>query len=291
MAFNTIKMIIPCQCLLGEGPYFSRTYNCLFWVDILSNVLYRFDWTQQTVQTFQMPEPICWLMETQDQQFIAGFESAIYYLDNQTLQRTSLHCQLNEPEGNRFNDAKADRNGNLFFGTMDKLEQQSSGSLYRLGNGNSLQKVDTNYVISNGPAISKNGRTLYSTESSSKTIYQFDLDERGRITNKRVFVKFENGMGYPDGMSVDSEDHLWVAAWDGFGVYRFTPLGEQIQFIELPVPRITSVTFVGESLEYLAVTSAKVGLDEDTLKKYEYSGSVFILKPNVHGVFETPVVI
>ncbi len=291
MAINAIKMIIPCQCLLGEGPYFSRTFNSLFWVDILANTLYRFDWTQQTVQTFHMPESICWLMETHDQQLIAGFENAIYYLDSNTLQRTSLYCQLSEPEGNRLNDAKTDRNGNLFFGTMDKLEQRSSGSLYRLGNGKSLRQVDKYYVISNGPAVSKNGRILYSTETSTQTIYQFDLDERGRISNKRVFVKFENGMGYPDGMTVDSEDHLWVAAWDGFGVYRFTPSGEKIQFIELPVPRLTSVTFVGESLEYLAVTSARIGLDEDTLKTYENSGSVFILNPNVNGVAESLAVI
>ena len=291
MAINAIKMIIPCQCLLGEGPYFSRTHNSLFWVDILSKVLYQFDFKQQTVKAFQMPEPICWLMETHDQQLIAGFENAIYYLDCNTLQRASLYCQLDEPKGNRLNDAKTDRNGNLFFGTMDKLEQQNTGSLYRLGNGNSLQKVDTNYVISNGPAISKNGRTLYSTESLTQTIYQFDLNDQGELSNKRIFVKFDETMGFPDGMTVDNEDHLWVAAWDGFGVYRFTPFGEKIQFIKLPVPRITSVAFVGESLEYLAVTSARVGLDEDALKKYEKSGSVFILNPNVNGVSEALAVI
>lgn len=291
MVINAIKMIIPCQCLLGEGPYFSRTFNSLFWVDILANTLYRFDWTLQTVQTFQMPESICWLMETHDKQLIAGFENAIYYLDSNTLERTSLYCQLDEPKGNRLNDAKTDRNGNLFFGTMDKLEQQNTGSLYRVGNGNSLQKVDTNYVISNGPAISKNGRTLYSTESLTQTIYQFDVNAQGELSNKRIFVKFDESMGFPDGMTVDSEDHLWVAAWDGFGVYRFTPFGEKIQFIKLPVPRITSVTFVGESLEYLAVTSARVGLDEDTLKEYRKSGSVFILNPNINGVSEALAVI
>ena len=56
-------------------------------------------------------------------------------------------------------------------------------------------------------------------------------------------------MGFPDGMTVDSEDHLWVAAWNGYGVYRFAPNGEQVQFIRLPAPRVTSVAFVGEELD------------------------------------------
>ena len=289
MAVNTIKMIIPCQCLLGEGPYFSRTLNCLFWVDILSKELYRFDYSKQTVKTYQMPEPICWLLETHDQQLIAGFENAIYYLDSTTLQRTSLYCQLNEPQGNRLNDAKTDRNGNLYFGTMDKLEQQSSGSLFRLGNGRSLQKVDTNYVISNGPAISKNGRILYSTESSSRTIYQFDLNTQGELCNKRVFVKFDESMGFPDGMTVDNEDHLWVASWNGHGLYRFCKNGTLMYFYRLPAPRITSLTFFGDDLTTIAVTSARIGLEPEVLTQYPYSGAVFILQTDVRGIAETPV--
>ena len=289
MAINAIKMIIPCQCLLGEGPYYSRSFNSLFWVDILSKALYRFDFTQQTLHTYHMPEPICWLMETQDQQLIAGFENAIYYLDSNTLQRGLLYYQLNEPSGNRLNDAKTDRHGHLFFGTMDKLEQQNSGSLYRLGNGKSLQKVDTNYVISNGPAISKNGRILYSTESSSRTIYQFDLNPQGKLSNKRVFAKFDESMGFPDGMTVDNDDHLWVASWNGHGLYRFNEKGSVTSFYRLPAPRITSLTFFGDDLTSIAVTSARTGLGEDMLEKYPHSGAVFILQANVQGIAETPV--
>ena len=288
MAVNSIKMIIPCQCMLGEGPYFSRSLNCLFWVDIISQELYRFDWSQQTLTRTQMAEPICWVMETQDQQLIAGFENAIYYLDSITLQKTALYCQLHEPEGNRLNDAKTDRNGHVFFGTMDKLEQQNVGSLYRIGKGKSVQQVDSSYMISNGPAISKNGRILYSTESSTRTIYQFDLNEQGELSNKRVFVKFDETMGFPDGMTVDNDDHLWVASWNGHGLYRFTAQGKQVQFYRLPAPRITSLTFFGDDLTTIAVTSARVGLDAEVLKQYPYSGAVFILQADIQGIAETP---
>lgn len=290
MSISAIKMIIPCQCMLGEGPYFSHTLNSLFWVDILSKVLYKLDWQQKILTKIQMAEPICWLVETDKQQLIAGFENAIYYLDRDTLQKTSLYCQLDEPSENRLNDAKTDRNGHLFFGTMDTLEQQQTGSLYRLTQNKQIQKVDTHYVISNGPAVSKNGRKLYSTESATQTIYQFDLSEQGELSNKREFIKFTAAMGFPDGMTVDDDDHLWVASWNGHGLYRFTAQGRQVQFYRLPVPRVTSLTFMGPDLNTIAVTSARVGLEQDVLDKYPYSGSVFILESSIKGISESPFV-
>lgn len=288
MAINAIKMIIPCQCLLGEGPYFSRTLNSLFWVDILANTLYRLDWAQQTIKTYLMPEPICWVMETTDQRFIAGFERGIYYLDNSTFQPIELYPLPDLAINNRLNDAKTDRNGHVFFGTMDKHEQHNTGALYRVGHQHAPTIVDNGYVISNGPAMSKNGRTLYSTESSTRTIYKFDLNPQGELSNKRVFIEFDETMGFPDGMTVDNDDHLWVASWNGHGLYRFNTQGKQVQFYRLPAPRITSLTFFGDDLTTIAVTSARTGLDAAVLTQYPYSGAVFILQADVQGIAEMP---
>ncbi|MFK3861371.1 SMP-30/gluconolactonase/LRE family protein [Pseudoalteromonas rhizosphaerae] len=288
MAINSIKMIIPCQCLLGEGPYYSASLKCLFWVDILDKLLYRFDCQQQTVCRYPMEQAICWIMETTEQRLIAGFERGIYYLDNNTFQPSELYPLATLAVNNRLNDAKTDRNGHVFFGTMDKHEQHNTGALYRFGQQQTPTIVDSNYVISNGPAISKNGRILYSTESSTRTIYQFDLNEQGELSNKRVFVKFDETMGFPDGMTVDNDNHLWVASWNGHGLYRFCENGSIVHFYRLPAPRITSLTFFGDDLTTIAVTSARTGLEPEILKQYPYSGAVFILQADIQGIAETP---
>ena len=144
-------------------------------------------------------------------------------------------------------------------------------------------------MISNGPAISKNGRILYSTESSTRTIYQFDLNEQGELSNKRVFVKFDMTMGFPDGMTVDNDNHLWVASWNGSGLYRFSPQGKCVQFYKLPAPRVTSLTFMGADLDTIAVTTARTGLEQHVLEQFPYSGGVFIIAAPVKGIAETPV--
>ncbi len=289
MEVNSVKMIIPCQCLLGEGPYYSESRKCLFWVDILNKLLYRFDLQQQTVSRYPMEQAICWVMETTEQRLIAGFERGIYYLDNSTFQPIELYSLSNLAINNRLNDAKTDRNGYVFFGTMDKYEQQSTGALYRFGHQQAPTIVDSNYMISNGPAISKNGRILYSTESSTRTIYQFDLSEQGELSNKREFIKFDEAMGFPDGMTVDNDNHLWVASWNGSGLYRFSPQGKYVQFYKLPAPRVTSLTFMGDDLDTIAVTTARTGLDKEALEQFPYSGGLFIITVPVKGIAETPV--
>jgi sugar lactone lactonase YvrE len=289
MQSDDITHIITSRCLLGEGAYYSQTQHRLFWVDILGKALFCYDLENQQLSRYSMPEAICWVMETQQGQLIAGFEKAIYTLHNETFARTLLFSLPNEPRGNRLNDAKTDRNGFAYFGTMDSKEQQVKGVLYRFGHTQLPTKVDDNYMISNGPAVSKCGKYLYSTDSDKRTIYKFSLNSRGELSDKQVFITFDETMGFPDGMTVDAEDCLWVAAWDGFGVYRFNAQGQKIRFIKLPAPRLTSVAFIGKQQNYLAITSASAELSKIERQRYPHSGDVFIIKPGVNGLLETPV--
>ncbi|MEL7387056.1 MAG: SMP-30/gluconolactonase/LRE family protein [Pseudomonadota bacterium] len=289
MLDDTIKVIISSQCQLGEGAYFAKAHNCLFWVDILGQRLFRLHCQSMRVSQFTMPEPICWVMETEQAELVAGFAKGVYKLNSEDFSRELLYSIDHEPSQNRLNDGKTSRQGFGFFGSMDSQEQTNSGKLYRFGHGQAPTAVDHDYTISNGPAVSKNGQFLYSTDSDKQTIYRFTLNEHGELADKHEFIRFTDNMGFPDGMTVDSEDHLWVAAWNGYGVYRFAPNGEQVQFIRLPAPRVTSVAFVGEELTHLAVTTAAVGLEDSVLADYPHSGGVFILEPGVKGIAETPL--
>jgi sugar lactone lactonase YvrE len=54
--------------------------------------------------------------------------------------------------------------------------------------------------------------------------------------------------------------------------------------IELPVPQVTSCAFAGENLDYLVITTARDNLKGEELKKYPYSGNIFLAKVGVKGV-------
>jgi sugar lactone lactonase YvrE len=75
--------------------------------------------------------------------------------------------------------------------------------------------------------------------------------------------------------------------WDGWHIARFSPEGEAMQRIRLPVARPTSCCFGGASLETLFVTSASVRLGADELAAAPLSGSLFALDiPGVRGLPE-----
>ena len=88
--------------------------------------------------------------------------------------------------------------------------------------------------MTNGPAFSLDGRTMYHTDSALQRVYAFDLAEDGSASGRRVFLQFGEGDGYPDGMTVDAENCLWIAFWDGWCVRRFSPSGERLAELRVP---------------------------------------------------------
>ena len=85
-------------------------------------------------------------------------------------------------------------------------------------------------------------------------------------------------------MTVDAEDCLWIAFWDGWCVRRFSPTGERLQETAVPAQQPTSVAFGGPNLDRLFITSARRGLSDDALAGTAGPGGLFMTIPGVRGV-------
>jgi sugar lactone lactonase YvrE len=135
-------------------------------------------------------------------------------------------------------------------------------------------------------AWSLDNKRLYYIDSPTRKVQSFIFDaSSGNIQFEKDIIHIQKQNGDPDGMAIDDEGMLWIAHWGGFGVYRWNPAtGEQIGFIELPVPNVSSCVFAGDSLDHLLITTARQDLSEDDLKKFPQSGDVFIAYPGVKGV-------
>ena len=129
---------------------------------------------------------------------------------------------------------------------------------------------------------------MYHNDSARQVTYAFDLDSAGKAANRRTFLQFREGDGYPDGMTVDAEGCLWIAFWDGGCVRRFSPQAEWLETIELPVSRPTSCTFGGPELDRLYISSASIGLDADARQMQPNAGGLFMLMPGVRGLADVP---
>jgi sugar lactone lactonase YvrE len=183
---------------------------------------------------------------------------------------------------NRLNDGAVDQRGRLWFGSMDDDEQKPSGMLYRFDRG-CLTAMDSDYVITNGPAFSPDGRILYHTDTLARRIYAFDLREDGSLADKRVFVEIEEGAGYPDGPVVDQEGCLWTGLFGGWGARRYTPRGRLLQTIGFPVANVTKLAFGGVDLTTVYATTARKGLDAAALGSQPLAGGLFRFQADTPG--------
>ena len=272
------------KAVLGEGPMWDAREQALYWVDIPQRLVFR--WSQdQGARTIPVTHHICSLLPRAAGGFIGGGYDGFLEIGADLSVQVIADPEPDLPV-NRFNDGKVDRSGRLWAGTMDRLEREASGSLYRLDPDRSWQRIDSGYKVTNGPAFSRDGRTMYHTDSAWQIVYAFDLAEDGSASNRRVHLRFGEGDGYPDGMTVDAQDCLWIAFWDGWCVRRFSPAGERLVELSVPAQRPTSCAFGGPDLDQLFITTASRDLTAQELEAQPYAGGLFMTSPGVTGMAE-----
>lgn len=264
---------------LGEGPLWSARQNAVFWVDILGRRLNRLSLADDGVSSWAMPDTLGWVIERADRPgFVAGLGRRFVGLTLDPLTIEPIAAPEEDREGNRFNDAKADRAGRIWAGSMPLACAGATGALYRLDPDGTATRVDDDYTIANGPAIAPDDSFMFHTDTALRTIYRYRIDPDGGLSDRTPFIRFEPEWGTPDGMTLDADGGLWVACWGGSAVRRFTPDGAFDRLIALPASQITSCTFAGPDLDRMFVTSAADRVDE------EYGGALFEVDAGVRGL-------
>jgi sugar lactone lactonase YvrE len=159
-------------------------------------------------------------------------------------------------------------------------------ALYCLDTDLSVTRKLGHIQCSNGIVWTRDGRTLFYVDTPTHEIWGFDYDaETGTLANRRTVARFPEGEGSPDGMTIDEDDHLWVALFNGHRVVRVDPSDGTTE-LEIPIPatNVTSVAFGGSALDELYVTTALVGLGSDVRASEPLGGSLFRVRVPYRGV-------
>lgn len=164
---------------------------------------------------------------------------------------------------------------------MSESFEPGAGSLFVVErDGKSFREALSQVTISNGLAWSADAKTMYYIDTPTKEVWAFDYDVNdGQISNKRTAFAIPEGTGLPDGCCMDSQGNLWVAQWGGSRVVAYNPLnGSIVAEVHLPASNVTSVTFGGENLQDLYITTARRGLTDEKQKQQNEAGDIFMVK-------------
>lgn len=272
---------------LAESPVWDNDAQVLWWVDIFRAEVHRFDPSSGVDEKHTLNSAVGSLAVRETGGLILALEDGLY-----TYSMGQKPLNLARPElelkQNRFNDGRTDRQGRFWVGSLHREETEATGAFYRLDADGSCERVADGIIASNGTAFSPDGVRGYHADSKTGNVWSFAVDtDDGTITDRKIFAKIDSREGVPDGATVDADGCYWLAHAGGWRIVRYTPTGKVDRIIHLPVEIPTSLTFGGNDLRTLYVTTATYSLSEKSQLIQPLAGSILALDVGCSGVPET----
>jgi D-xylonolactonase len=269
---------------LGEGPVWVERDRALWFVDIKKQKIHRFDPASGSKRSWDSPEQVGFIVPAESGGFVAGLQSGLYRF-NERDGEFDLIVEV-EPDlpDNRLNDGVVDVEGRLWFGTMDNGEKAKTGAFYSFRGGRLTRTCLDGIAITNGPAVSPDGRILYFVDTLRGTIEAADICGDGSVTGRRPFVKIDPSEGHPDGPTIDREGCVWISLYAGSQARRYSPSGELMETVRFPVTNITKIAFGKDDLCTAYATTARQMLSVDEIAKQPEIGDLFQFEVSEPGV-------
>jgi len=267
---------------LGEGPIWHD--EALWFVDIKRQQIHRYEPGSGLRRSWPAPEQIGFIFPRQSGGFIAGLQSGLFAFDPTDGSFSPVAEVERDRPGNRLNDGVVDPAGRLWFGSMDNAERASCGAFYCYDDGKVSPVGVGEICITNGPAISPDGSTIYLVDTLARSIFVASIEEHGSLGKPRLFKTIESGAGYPDGPTIDSEGHLWIGLYDGWEARRYSPSGDLVDRVRFPVANITKIAFGGPDLRTAYATTARQMLSPEAIASQPQIGDLFEFEVDVPGL-------
>lgn len=278
-------VVFKAEATTGEGSIWHPDRNTLFWVDIEGKKLYEYNPDKQDCKSWEFDRMVSTVVPETDSTVVVSLQNEIVRVNLNDGSLTSV-APIPDKDGKvRCNDGKCDPAGRLWIGTMGFGAPEGAGTLYTVVPDGTVTTKLEKVTISNGIVWSADKKYMYYNDTPTGKVARYRYNEKtGEILYDGIAVTLPAGSGVPDGMTIDSNDNLWVAQWGGYGVYCYNPsTGELLEKIEVPAPNVASCAFGGKEMDTLYITTARAGLSEQQLEEYPLSGSLFVCKPGVKG--------
>jgi len=289
-ASTALSCVLDIGASLGECPLWSSEEQALYWIDINAPSLNRFDPARGDNVVMPMPESIGCYAFREGGGFVLALRSGIWLSDAQGRLERRVADAPYDTTRYRFNDGRCDPQGRLVVGTMDEKRDTDAAALYRMDADFTLTRLFGGMTISNGLAFSPDGRTMYHADTPARIVRAFDYDgATGTPSRARTFAQWDGANERPDGASVDSRGHYWVASYGAGQLAELAPDGALAAVHPLPAMCPTMCAFGGSDLRTLFVTTARQKRDAAELARFPHSGGIFSMRVDAPGIAEAHV--
>ena len=238
-----------------ESCEIDNQNHLLYFVSIYKKLVYCYDINSGTINSMATNGPVGCVRVLSYKKLIVAETYGIYEFDFNTLSSKKLNDFVKE-DAVRFNDGRLDSNGRFLIGTMGYPEIISNkGKLYSYFEGNYTTLLN-DISISNGIAFTSDNKSMFYIDTPTKKVLKFNYDlKNGAISSKKDFIVFDTE-SLPDGMCIDSKQHLFIAEWGGSCISKWDSInGKLLERYKIPILNITSCAI--DIHDNIYITTAK----------------------------------
>lgn len=259
------------MALTAEVPLWDAARGCLWWADIQGQRLLRHQ-PGGADAMIALPGQCGLIALGESGRLVLGLEDGLMALDPEAMAWERLCDTEDEAPERRLNDGKPDRQGRLWFGSMDMSGRGlPTGGLFRRDRDGRVEKVLDEVAIPNAIVGDPEADAIWFTDTPTRRLERLELDAEGGIARRRTVLTLPEG-AHPDGMSMDGAGMLWLALVGPGELIRIDPArGEIIARVTLPVKRPTMTIWGGETLY---VTSQRRFLTAEELGQQPLAGNL-----------------
>ena len=287
----SLELLVSQNDRCGECPIWDAESQRLIWNDMNASRVFAYDWKSGKVETLDNKELNAAGMAFNSNGELVFAGTGGLHLWRESGEHRTLLTHHNDQALN-FNNILANPHGGLYAGTWywGATEYEKLGKLYLIEPDDSVTVQDEGIQLSNGLGLSPDEKTLYYADSTARKIYAYDVNATsGALSNRRVFVDVPTTEGIPDGLTVDSQGHVWSAQWYGSQIVRYDSDGKVERRIQVPAWQVTCMAFGGPDWNELYITTA----GEDWSTRYaplgydssrvHIGGELYRLKLDIQG--------
>ncbi|MGY1770487.1 SMP-30/gluconolactonase/LRE family protein [Blastococcus sp. SYSU D00813] len=276
----------------GEGPRWDTARCELLWVDIPAGLLRRAtvadDGGVTEVAAHRGGDTVGAVAPAAAGGWLLAAGGGFAHVDDDGAARVLLDLAgeggTRESGGTRMNDAACDPAGRFLAGTMAFDQRPGAGALYCLDLDGTVRTLRDGLTVSNGLGWSPDGGTFYLADSGPGLLWAHDYDVgAGTLGAGRVLLDLGGDTGPVDGLTVDDDGCLWTALWGAGQVRRYSPDGELLAVVEVPVAQTSACCFAGPGRGLLVVTTSTEGMSAADRAAQPDAGRLFTARPGVTG--------
>lgn len=150
-----------------------------------------------------------------------------------------ISVYAHEHNANQPNDLAIHSDGTLF--ASDPSWANETGNIWKITKQNGFELLESDMGTTNGIEVSTDETKLYVNESVQRNIWVYDLTADKKVTNKKLFHKFEDyGM---DGMRCDNKGNLYICRYGKGTIAVLSKDGELLKEFQLQGKKPSNITF------------------------------------------------